>query len=525
LGEAFVPQPMVQPVPMMLQKLIEQHKFDKRIVDLPIFLPHILFSHYFNTNRSRFDELYLGRCATTVERVHFWRTVEMRGDPRLQDHPMKKHTDWMSCTIPLALHGDGVPVIGVGKPSVKSLEVLSFQSIFTDILSSMRSKQLISMMFSKNMCTDSELEVWRILLWSFHWLAEGVWPPVGWNFNAWPPGSTEEALGVGKKPLANGLRATIWSLKGDLDYFAKSLHLRHYNSVEPCDLCPANRRSDKAMQITNFGDDAVWQSKLYSSAEWLGLYGGEEPHPVFQVGSVSNLCLEPDKLHIMYLGTSQYMLGSALHIMVHEEMVGLPADNMESVWRSIVECYVANNVPVRFSSITCSSFASPKHYPRLKGKGAEIRDVVYPILKAWQCFVPATSVWKDRVIKLLEAQCDIQHTLQANRLDLHMDLASCSRLQRDVLTLLVTYQELAVQADAAGKLLWNFPMKFHWLWHLGQRCKFLNPAAGNTMIDEDFAGRMKTLTSACSAGSQLHNMSVKAMEKYRWAMHFMTKSM
>ena len=36
-------------------------------------------------------------------------------------------------------------------------------------------------------------------------------------------------------PLAGGLFAVIYSLKGDLDYFAKCLKLRHYNRNEMCD--------------------------------------------------------------------------------------------------------------------------------------------------------------------------------------------------------------------------------------------------------------------------------------------------
>ena len=127
-------------------------------------------------------------------------------------------------------------------------------------------KVLMTMMFKQNMNKNTENEFWRIMLWSFHWLFLGKWPPVDWQFKDWPEGSSEAR--VANTNLADGLRAVVWGIKEDLDVFATGLHLRHYNSNYMCDLCPAHRDpANRAMLYNNCSRDAAWQSQLYTAAQ------------------------------------------------------------------------------------------------------------------------------------------------------------------------------------------------------------------------------------------------------------------
>ena len=101
-----------------------------------------------------------------------------------------------------------------------------------------------------------------------------------------------------------------------------------------------------------------------------------------------------------------------------------------------------------------------------------------------------------------------------------------SRVAKDILTrtkgFLLDYQKLAFEAEKNGECVWSMPTQFHWLYHWAERARFLNPRKTNTMIDEDFVGYAKGLAHACAAGTELHVMPVKAAEKYRWAMHFLS---
>ena len=80
---------------------------------------------------------------------------------------------------------------------------------------------------------DTVREVWEVLARSFYHLWLGTWPDRDWRGAAWAPGSAEDILSG--QPLADGHFGVIWLLKGDLDYFAKQLGLRHYGANAPCD--------------------------------------------------------------------------------------------------------------------------------------------------------------------------------------------------------------------------------------------------------------------------------------------------
>ena len=59
LGTPGLPAPHIISVPV---KRMKAHLGSEEtvIVDFPIFLPHVVFSHFYNHNRRRFDELFFG---------------------------------------------------------------------------------------------------------------------------------------------------------------------------------------------------------------------------------------------------------------------------------------------------------------------------------------------------------------------------------------------------------------------------------------------------------------------------------
>ena len=66
--------------------------------------------------------------------------------------------------------------------------------------------------------------------------------------------------------------------------------------------------------------------------------------------------LELDELHIMYIGTLQYMIGSVLHILAFDKMPESPAENIQKVWLHIVGFYRDSAVATRYSHLSLSSF-------------------------------------------------------------------------------------------------------------------------------------------------------------------------
>ncbi len=92
----------------------------------PLLLPHLLFAHIYATAKNRFNQLFVGGVGDMAAALEaFWSEVERRNDPRLKDHPMTRKRQWKRRAIPLAIHGDAVPVVAVGKHGTKSLDGIS----------------------------------------------------------------------------------------------------------------------------------------------------------------------------------------------------------------------------------------------------------------------------------------------------------------------------------------------------------------------------------------------------------------
>ena len=64
---------------------------------------------------------------------------------------------------------------------------------------------------------------YKIIAWSFRWLAKGVHPDSDWNGNNWSHRQTffKEKQG---KPLAGGFKAVLIKLKGDLEFLYQEPH-------------------------------------------------------------------------------------------------------------------------------------------------------------------------------------------------------------------------------------------------------------------------------------------------------------
>ena len=54
-------------------------------------------------------------CGDQNQVTAVWATVVQRRDPRIRLHPMCRRGNWSSLAIPISLHGDAVPAVGVGK--------------------------------------------------------------------------------------------------------------------------------------------------------------------------------------------------------------------------------------------------------------------------------------------------------------------------------------------------------------------------------------------------------------------------
>ncbi len=132
---------------------------------------------------------------------------------------MAERRDWEHRAIPLSFHGDGVPVVGIGRAGAKSLDTYSYQGVLANG-STLYVKNLIWSMFEQCKATDAKhhectmRHVWKLLIWSFWFLYLGIHPTVDHTGKAWPPGSSE--AGLAGEWLADGHFGVLWMLKGSV---------------------------------------------------------------------------------------------------------------------------------------------------------------------------------------------------------------------------------------------------------------------------------------------------------------------
>ena len=171
-------------------------------------------------------------------------------------------------------------------------------------------------------------------------------------------------------------------------------------------------------------------------------------------------------------------------------------------------------------SLFCIPDRPRADFPHLKGRGAEVKDLVAPLLECWEYFQEEITYEYSLVHKLLSTQLQIQDILSDHAQEIFLPALAASNLITWVDNFLHDYTLLANKADGDGELLWNITPKFHWLWHWAQKSIYLNPRRTNCMIDEDFVRHMKKCVASCTPGTAMEEVPGKVMEKYQWVKHF-----
>lgn len=233
----------------------------RAVAEQSILMPHLVWSEMYESNAEMFRKVMIPSGSRQI--ADFWNSIE--GHPALKDHPMMSTPDWNNMCIPLSIHGDGVPVVGVGKSWAKGVETYSWTSLLCEGTPFMKHWLLIvSQKHSqcKSPDHDTMKKAWDTLAWSFRALFLGKHPSTDPAGNPWPPNSREAQLAG--TPLAGGLRGVVLVIRGDLEYFSNTLHLEHFSSAEPCCLCLANRDS---VPWNDHRPTAEWRSTCWDDNE------------------------------------------------------------------------------------------------------------------------------------------------------------------------------------------------------------------------------------------------------------------
>lgn len=164
-------------------------------------------------------------------------------NPQLRGHPVRGVANWRESAVPISIHGDTVPVTGVGKRWTKAADVYSWASLVahgptraTNIYIYSIFQRLISTFFG--MSTKSKF--WKIMSWSFTALQRGRFPAEDAWGKRYTSGIDLERAGKALTSESDFYCGILWTVRADLDFWgAEFLLPRHNSGAAPCPFCPA----------------------------------------------------------------------------------------------------------------------------------------------------------------------------------------------------------------------------------------------------------------------------------------------
>ena len=228
-----------------------------RLLTQPYLPLHRVFAHMYAQCPAQFGKTWGDRAGASA----FWAGVR-DDDPNAAQWSALLASKDLGALIPLAIHGDGVPVF-----RHKSLECWSANSL----LAEGGAKDVKSLMFcywthlravQSRHGADTEAAVWAAIKWDLEALFDGLHPRVDSQQQPWPAGTAKAA--ASGTPLADGLCCVPWVLKGNLEHFTNVLRLASTAGRSPCLYCQADREE---MPWTDFGAQAAWKDSPWQNAE------------------------------------------------------------------------------------------------------------------------------------------------------------------------------------------------------------------------------------------------------------------
>ena len=137
-----------------------------------------------------------------------------------------------------------------------------------------------------------------------------------------------------------------------------------------------------------------WWRSCWEPAEWFASH--PECIPLWgEAPGVDILTLSMDIMHMKWLGTDSYYLGSLLVYLVDMKLPGSAQENITTLWQEIDVIYKQIQVPTRFSCITLGMIRAGKSpFPCLKGKASEVKWLIPVLVKVLEKYLRDTEFEK-----------------------------------------------------------------------------------------------------------------------------------
>jgi len=474
-----------------------------------VLLPHVMFSIMYQHHRPQFQTKFLGHSTALDD---FW--ASQVGSPLVAEFPNATDPVWCQYSIPLAVHGDGTPVAGLGKAWGKMLDLYTMTSLLCTELAKDSLFYLFAV-YAHLMTRDSTRAVWEILKWSFAALATGVWPSRDHKGERYPKHSPN--FRKAGTPLAGGYRGILCCFSSDLDHNSKNLFLNHWASSRPCSHCPCTNVDNDPMCWAEFRKDrAQWQGECWSNAEWRALH--PLAHPILCLSGIGIRHVFPDWMHTKHLGCDKVSYGSVMHLLCYELLPGTAEENCDQVWSECVAFYREHGIRDHYKRMKLSLFCKPRaphaNFPVMRGKAIEIRNLAQPLHHIWKARMTAGSTLHSQIEYMLRCSLQLENMIRTHRDKYCYPPPLAAEFRSITEKYLILMSAIARTYGESGRKLFDITTKHHILWHAADSSRMLSPSRTWCYKGEDGMMRVRRIASSCLTGTKHTKVGRKVLQKW-----------
>ena len=480
-----------------------------------IMLPHEMFAALYNQHGTYWKRHFLP--GGEGELVAFWNNFDSH--PAMSDEVIRSKPNYKKTCIPVAIHGDSVPCVGVGKVWSKLMQVFSWPGV----LCQGGSKATLFLLWSvfDHLILAGEggtLEVFfKILKWSFTAMYHGKYPDRDWKGNIYGP-HTELGKKAGRY-LAGGFCGILVSIQGDLEWFAKSLQLPNWSSNQYCcPLCPC--KGTGPMTWRNFKPDAAWTAHIFTPDTWRA-WEARSRSPLFEIPGVAGPSVSLDLMHNKYLGSDMYALGGIWYYLCFYLLPKSPQENLAGLWLELQSLYKQLNTKHRYNYFNkLTMFVRKSGPPKLRGRAAEVKGMVEPMLHLWFRHHNPNILLHKQILTMLKLNVSLEHLLDEHKGEPAFPGPAAAKFKETAFKMAHVTNIVASHFHSEEDTPWicNVTAKLHMVLHSAVLARCINPRLVWNFVSEDFMGVARTLAANSVKGSKPLDAPAKLMEHWRIGM-------
>ena len=219
--------------------------------------------------------------------------------------------------------------------------------------------------------------------------------------------------------LANGFRAVITGVLGDLDYLAGTLQLPRWSKAHnSCCLCLCSSSGENSWKI--FKEDAPWIQKIWTPSTWEA-WVDKSPCKLFAHTKHLTACsVQSDWMHAKYLGVDMVTFASILWLCMYVVGPDSPNENLQAFERHLKEFYKNNRVDSRYSHFNTFRFFQNQKGLKLKGKAAQIKEFGRPLLSFWEKLHNEELRVHKLILVYLKLNVKLENILDDNKKEIYL---------------------------------------------------------------------------------------------------------